>query len=228
MNKTEKPRKEGDIGHKLNLVMQGLIILSIIQLTLETLPSFHARYGAWWHLLEIFFVTVFTIEYALRIFYAENRLKFALSFYGIVDLLSILPSLITLGLVDLRFVRSLRFLRLLRLLKLARYTTALDRLKNAFKEILADLMIFTILTLITLFISASGIYYFENEAQPDVFQSIPHSLWWAVTTLSTVGYGDAYPVTVGGKIFTFFVLMIGLGIVAIPAGLIAGALARKR
>ena len=91
-----------------------------------------------------------------------------------------------------------------------------------------EAFIFLLATIILLFLAAVGIYYFEHEAQPEQFGSIPHSLWWAVTTLTTVGYGDVYPVTVGGRFFTFFILMCGLGIVAVPAGLVAAALSKVR
>lgn len=89
-------------------------------------------------------------------------------------------------------------------------------------------MLFVVVTLMLLYISAVGIYYFENEAQPEVFKSVFHSLWWAVATLTTVGYGDVYPITIGGKVFTFAILMVGLGIVAVPAGLLASALSKVR
>ncbi|WP_411710902.1 potassium channel family protein [Legionella septentrionalis] len=91
-----------------------------------------------------------------------------------------------------------------------------------------ELVLFLSAALIILFLAGVGIYYFENEAQPEVFSSVFHSLWWAVATLTTVGYGDIYPVTVGGKIFTFFVLVIGLGVVAVPAGMVASALSKAR
>lgn len=91
-----------------------------------------------------------------------------------------------------------------------------------------EIALFSVITAMLLFLSSVGIYYFEHEAQPEVFKSVFHSLWWAVATLTTVGYGDIYPITVGGKIFTFFILMVGLGIVAVPAGLLVSALSRVR
>ena len=91
-----------------------------------------------------------------------------------------------------------------------------------------EVALFLIVTLILIFIVSAGIYFFENEAQPDKFQSVFHSMWWTIVTLTTVGYGDVYPITVGGKIFTFFILILGLGIVTIPAGLVASALSKAR
>ena len=87
---------------------------------------------------------------------------------------------------------------------------------------------FFLVTLVLIFITSAGIYFFENEAQPEVFKSVFHSAWWAIVTLTTVGYGDVYPITLGGKIFTFFVLMIGVGLVTVPAGLVATALSKAR
>ena len=91
-----------------------------------------------------------------------------------------------------------------------------------------EAILFLLATIVLLYLSAVGIYYFEHQVQPEQFKSIPHSLWWAVATLTTVGYGDVYPITVGGKVFTFIILMIGLGIIAVPAGLVASALSKVR
>jgi voltage-gated potassium channel len=172
-------------------------------------------------------VAIFTIEYLLRIYAAENRAKFVFSFYGIVDLLAILPFYLASA-VDLRTLRLLRMFRLIRILKLVRYHEAIRRLGKAFYMAKEELIIFTLATLIFIFLSAVGIYYFEHAAQPDVYRSIFDSLWWAVTSLTTVGYGDMYPVTAGGKIFSFFVLMLGLGLVAVPTGIMAAALSSIR
>ena len=160
---------------------------------------------------------IFTAEYMYRVYVAENRLKFIFSFYGLVDLLAILPFYLATA-VDLRTLRLVRLLRLARLLKLVRYHRAIARLGKAFILAREELIIFTVGTLIFLYLAAVGIYYFENTVQPDKFRSIFDSLWWAVTSLTTVGYGDIYPVTVGGRVFSFIVLMLGLGLVAMPTG----------
>ena len=118
--------------------------------------------------------------------------------------------------------------RLFRLLKLLRFGRAMGRFARAFIIAKEEIILFSVVTVMLLYLSAVGIYYFEHIAQPEEFKSVIHSLWWAVTTLTTVGYGDVYPITAGGKIFTFIVLMIGLGIVAIPAGLLASALSKVR
>jgi len=128
----------------------------------------------------------------------------------------------------LRSVRAFRFLRLFRAFKIVRYSKAIRRFHRAFVIAKEELVLFVIVTLMLMYFSAVGIYYFENETQPEKFASVFHSLWWSVATLTTVGYGDIYPVTVGGRIFTFCVLLIGLGIVSVPAGLVASALSKAR
>jgi voltage-gated potassium channel len=164
------------------------------------------------------------VEYALRLWTADDRLKFARSFFGIIDLIAILPFYLASG-VDLRVLRAFR---LLRLFKLVRYSAAIQRFHRAFLIAKEELVLFLSVTMIILFLAGVGIYYFENSVQPDAFKSIFHSLWWAVATLTTVGYGDIYPVTVGGKLFTFVILLIGLGIIAMPAALLASALSKAR
>ena len=121
-----------------------------------------------------------------------------------------------------------RFLRLFRLLKLARYSRAIQRYKDAFVIAKEEIVLFLSATLAVLYVSSVGIYYFENPVQPKLFASVIHSMWWAVVTLTTVGYGDVYPVTVGGRIFTFFVLLVGLSVVSVPPGLVASALSEAR
>jgi voltage-gated potassium channel len=214
-------------GRVFDLVIQTLIVISLISFSIETLPEITASTQRILRYIEIVTVGIFTIEYLLRIFVTDRKLAFVFSFYGIVDLLAILPFYIATG-IDLRSIRALRLLRLFRAFKLFRYNQAIQRFHRALIIAKEELVLFFFVTILLLYFSAVGIYYFENEAQPEVFSSIFHSLWWAVATLTTVGYGDVYPITAGGRIFTFFVLMIGLGIVAVPTGLVASALSEAR
>ena len=170
-------------------------------------------------------VVLFTIEYVLRIATAPKVRGYIFSFHGIIDLVAILPFYLSFG-VDLRAARALRLFRIFRILKLARYNRAIARFGKAISEAKEEIMIFLFAAIILLYLSAVGIYYFERECQPESFGSIVHSLWWALITLTTVGYGDAYPVTVGGKLFTFVILICGLGVVAVPAGIVSSALSR--
>ncbi len=214
-------------GRVFTFTIQFLIIVSLVTFSIDTLPDLAPATKAALRLIEVVTVIIFSLEYVLRLVVAEKTLKFVFSFYGLVDLAAILPFYIASGL-DLRAIRVFRLLRLLRILKLLKYNNAINRFRRAFVIAKEELILFGMVAVILLYLSAVGIYYFENSAQPEQFKSVFHSLWWAVTTLTTVGYGDMYPITAGGRIFTFFVLMIGLGIVAVPTGLIASALSQVR
>lgn len=205
-----------------------LIIASLVAMSLSTLHQLPPTWRTALVVCEIVIVVLFTIEYVLRIVAAEHKWSYVRSFYGIVDLVAFLPfylSLLSVG-IDLRAVRGLRLLRVFRLFEMARYSTAVTRLATAVKYARNEALVFLFATLVLLYIAALGIHHFEHEAQPEKFESVFHSLWWAVVTLTTVGYGDAYPVTVGGRIFTFIILICGMGIVAVPAGLVATGMSR--
>jgi voltage-gated potassium channel len=214
-------------GKIFSFLVQGLILLSIITFSIDTLPSLSKEFKKTLSVIELVTVVFFTVEYFLRIIISKDKLKFLFSFYGFIDLFAFLPFYISSGL-DLRAIRIFRLLRLFRILKILRYNKAIHRFQRAFVIVKEELVLFGIVSLMVLYLSAVGIYFFENEAQPKVFSSVFHSLWWAVSTLTTVGYGDIYPITNGGKIFTFVVLTVGIGIVAIPAGLISSALTQTR
>ncbi len=212
---------------KLDFVIQVLIVLSLIAFAAETLPNLDASWQRYLAIFEAITVAIFTIEYLARLFLSTPKFSYALSFFGLIDLLAILPFYIASG-IDLRSLRAFRLLRLFRLLKLARYSAAMQRFHRAFRIAREELVLFGVVALILIYLSSVGIYYFEHDAQPQAFASVFHCLWWSVSTLTTVGYGDVYPVTTGGRIFTSFILAIGLGIVAVPTGLFASALAKAR
>ena len=232
MNNRDKIRRIiNDTDHKSGMLfaftIQALIILSLVTFSIDTLPDLSPSTKELLTIIEASTVIIFTVEYLLRILVENNKAKFIFSFYGLVDLAAILPFYISSGL-DLRAVRALRLLRLVRILKLFKYNLALTRFQRALAIAKEELILFGFAAAILLYLSAVGIYYFENAVQPEQFKSVFHSMWWALTTLTTVGYGDMYPITAGGRIFTFFVLVIGLGIVAVPTGLVASALAKAR
>ncbi len=204
-------------------LMNGLILLSAIAIALETEPGMPEGLITWLFRFEVLLLGVFALEYLVRIWASPRPLRYIFSFWGIIDLLSFLPAAILLT-PEWQAVRAFRLLRLVRLLKLFRSLHALDRLVNAFRDVRAELMLFVIIAALMLYVSAVGIFIFEHEAQPEAFSSIPMSLWWAAATFTTVGYGDMYPITPGGRLFTSAILFIGLGIVAVPAAIVTTAL----
>lgn len=214
-------------GRYFDYFIQSLIFLSIVSFSLDTLPSLSINLRQFLDGFEIFSIIIFSVEYLLRVYVSKKPLKYIFSFYGLIDIIAILPFYLN-TFIDLRFLRAFRVFRVFRALKLMRYNKALNRFNLAFKIVKEEIILFFMVTLVLIFITSAGIYFFENEAQPEVFKSVFHSAWWSIVTLTTVGYGDVYPITIGGKIFTFFVLMIGVGLVTIPAGLVATALSKAR
>lgn len=183
-------------GRKLAFALHGVILASAVMLTLQSMESLpEAAHRALW-IGEYIILAIFTVEYAARLWSAPNRLQYATSFWGILDLLAILPAILML-LPDWQSLRLLRLLRAVRLLKLLRLSSAMARIERAFAESRDELILFTFAAVIVLFIAAVGIHHFEHEAQPEKFGSIPAALWWALATLTTVGYGDVYPITMG-------------------------------
>jgi voltage-gated potassium channel len=199
----------------IDIFIYTIILITVIDHALQTMPSMKDYHGVLeeWEKIPII---IFTIEYLLRVFSAPKRTKFIFSFWGLVDIIALIPYYFGLP-ADLREIRVLRFLSLLR------YDPAASKLAQAFNNIKKELLIFSLLSIFTLYVSAVGIYHFENPVQPENFTDIFHSMWWSVATLTTVGYGDIYPITAGGKIFAGVVVFVGLGLVAVPTGLVASA-----
>ena len=203
-------------------LIQILIVISLISFAFETLPNLSTAWQTVLKFTEIIIVLIFTIEYLIRISLCRPRLKYIFSFYGVIDILAILPFFLTAG-IDIKSIRAFRLLRLLRFVKLLKYNKAIRRLRDALIDAKDELILSGIVAGILLYLASIGIYYFEEEAQPDSFGSVFHSMWWAVCSLTTVGYGDVKPITVGGKIFTGIVLIIGVGIVAMPTAILASS-----
>ena len=224
--------REGDLVSRVfEIFMVVLIATNVFAVILETVPSLDAAHGGFFFAFEVFSVAVFTVEYVLRVWAAVEdrrrltvtpvggRIRHMLTPMAIIDLLAFLPFYLTAFFaVDLRF---LRVLRLLRILKLTRYSPALETfarvLKNERKPLVAALLMLGVLHI---FVS-SLMFVFEQSAQPEDFGSIPAALWWGIVTLTTVGYGDVAPVTVGGKIFGGLVTVMGVAMFALPAGILA-------
>lgn len=220
-------RNDTGWGRVFDLAIQFLIIFSLVTFSIDTLPGLSPWARHLLRCIEVVTVLAFTVEYLLRLLVADRKLRFVFSFFGLIDLLAILPFYLAAG-VDLRSIRIFRMLRLFRALKLVRYVKAIRRFHRALRIAREEIILFGTAAALLLFLSAVGIYFFENEAQPEAFASVFHSLWWAVCTLTTVGYGDVVPITTGGRVFTFFVLATGLGIISVPAGLVASALSQAR
>jgi voltage-gated potassium channel len=209
----------------VNIFIITLILINVAAASLETVESIQTTYDSIFLVIEVFSVFAFTIEYCLRIWSEpENkkyttRLNYLISFNSVIDILSIAPFYI--GLIFGINLRALVALRLLRLLKLVRYFESLAILgaviKAEFRAFAAAMFILIIL----IFIAATGIYFFERGTQPDTFGSIPQSMWWAVVTLTTLGYGDVIPITIAGKVFAALITILSIGTVALPAGMLA-------
>ncbi len=214
-------------GRAFDVVVQVLIVVSLVSFAVETLPDLPGPMRQALSIAELVIVGLFTVEYLLRVLVADRRRGFIFSFYGVVDLLAILPVYLGTG-VDLRSIRAVRLIRLVRLLKIVRYSEALARLHRAFLLAREELILFLGVSLVVVYLAAVGIYYFENQAQPELYASVFHAMWWALVTLTTVGYGDVYPITLGGRLFTGVILFMGLGVVAVPAGIMASALSEAR
>jgi len=214
-------------GRVFDYLIQLLILASLVAFSIETLPNNTEETKRILEWIEYASVIVFSIEYILRVCVSQHPLKYIFSFYGVIDLLAVLPFYVGTS-IDLRMLRAFRIFRVFRAFKLIRYNRALHRFHVAAGIVKEELILFLMITVIFIFLSSAGIYFFENEAQPEVFTSIFHSFWWAVVTLTTVGYGDVYPITMGGRIFTFFVLIVGVGVVTVPAGLVASSLSKAR
>ena len=220
------------LGRGVELALLAIVALSALLMGVETLPDLPAWARRAILFADIVIIMIFVAEYVLRIMTAHDKRAYIFSFYGIIDLLSIAPFLLGLVLpwfgVDLRALRTLRLFRLFRLLKIARYSKAAERLTAAWRSVREEVMIFAVVATVLLYACALVVYQFEHEAQPEVFRSVFDALWWAAITLTTVGYGDVYPITLLGRLFTVLILLVALGIVAVPTGLIASALTALR
>ena len=221
----------------LNLLLILLISLNVFAIILGSESGFYARFQRELWVFEVFSVLVFTIEYLARVWSAIDleeaadkrpilgRLRYILTPMALIDLIAILPFYLSLYLsFDLRF---LRVVRMLRLLKLTRYSPALGALLDVIQREAEALLAAFVVLLLMLVFSASGIYLLEGEIQPDTFGSIPSSMWWSIVTLTTVGYGDVVPVTVGGKVFAGLIGLIGIGMIAVPAAILASGFAES-
>lgn len=226
-NQSNLQKRLGDIieGPVFSGIIQFLILAAAVTFVLETESAFD-EYKFYFNIVDWVFLVLFTVEYILRIYVAPVKKEFIFSFFGIIDLLAILPSLVLIP--GFRVLRVLRFLRIFRIFKATRFILAVDRMIEALGEVKRELLALVILSALFVYLAACGIWYFERIEQPEAFGSIPDAMWWAIVTLTTIGYGDVYPTTPGGKIFTAVVALVGVGLIAIPSGLLASVLTEAR
>ena len=229
-----EPAEDNDnLSKFIDIFLVNLIFFNILMVILETVETLYFKYKLWFIYFELFSVTIFSLEYISRFWSCvenktknetngKTRLRYIFSFSAIIDLIAILPSLLAFlfPTVDLRFVRALRIFRLL---KFSRYSNSINTLLIVLWDQRKSLGAAFFILFIVLIISSSGMYIVEKDIQPDKFGSIPQSMWWSIVTLTTVGYGDVYPVTSMGKFFGSIIIILGIGTVALPSGILASA-----
>lgn len=224
---------ENDFPSKIfNISIMVLIVLNVIAVILGTVKSFSSEYEIFLYNFELFSVIIFTIEYVLRVWTCtamekyshpiKGRLKFIISPLSIVDFLAILPFYIPFVIkVDLRGLRALRLFRMFRLFKMSRYLESLKLIVFVLKSKKEELVLAVITMFLLLLLSSSLLYVVESDIQPEAFGSIPAAMWWGTAALTTVGYGDVYPVTKVGRILAAIIAIMGIGMFALPAGILA-------
>ena len=223
--------KQGDMLSKyFDIFIMSLIVLNVIFCILGSMKWFENHWRYFLEYFELVSVIIFTIEYFSR-FYSctidsrypksiKGRIKYLFTPMAMIDFVAIFPFYISLGGVNLTALRVLRLFRILRIAKMGRYYSSLNIIKNVLKNKKEELILTTLIMFFLLIMSSSLMYYAEHSVQPKVFSSIPASMWWAVVTLTTVGYGDVYPITVLGKIIAGLIAIIGIGMFALPTGII--------
>lgn len=202
-----------------------LIILNLLSMIVESEPYLDEPIYDFLRVFERLSIAIFTLEYLLRTIIAfKNKSRYNLTFFGLIDLIAILPFYITFFIgFDGRFIRVLRLFRISRIIKLGKFNKAFELLGKGIHNVRRELYLTFFIAFIMLFFSASGIYYLENPHQPEVYSSIIESFWWAVASLTGVGFEEVYPVTTGGKVFGTIISLIGIGIVAVPTGIISAS-----
>ncbi len=224
----EKIRNIIDENKYFEYFIQIMIVSSIVLFTLETSKGKPEYFYHILDMLEVFFMVLFTLEYITRIIVAKSKRNYIFSFYGIIDLLAVLPFYITFWWMSFVSLKVFRIFRLFRIFKLLKYNRAFNRLKVAAKMAKEEVLIFLSIVLILIYFSSVWIYYFEHNAQPEKFSSVFDSLYWAVITLTTVWYWDITPITVWWRLFTLVMLVLWVWIVTIPAWLVSSAMSQAK
>jgi len=216
-------------GHVFDVVLLWIIGLSTLTVMLDSVEDLSQRYGTLFGTLEWVFTGLFTLEYLARLCVVRRRWRYARSFFGVVDLFSILPAYIGLlvsGTHYLVVLRILRLLRMFRVLKMAEFLGEAGMLLNALSASRRKILIFFSAVLVAVCIEGTIVYVIENDANPN-FANIPQSIYWAIVTITTVGYGDIAPVTVLGKMMASVIMLTGFAIIAVPTGIVTSELGRE-
>lgn len=216
-------------GKLFDVVLILMILLSVISVMLETVQFYWVNYSHVFDFLEWFFTISFTLELALRLYSTDKKKEYLLSFYGFVDVVSILPTYLSFmipGAEAFMLVRAMRLLRLFRILKLSRYTNAGSELQTALIASRAKITVF--LFFITTIVTLMGAAMFYIESPESGFTSIPTSIYWAIVTMTTVGYGDITPITTLGKLFSAMLMLLGYGVIAVPTGIITSEMSKTK
>lgn len=227
----------GDEGDRASRLVSGglllLIALNVTAMVLGTVPSMYAAAPVVFRRFEAISMVIFTVEYALRVWSCTaspcfagpltGRLRFMTTPLALIDLLAVLPFWLPALGVDLRVMRAVRLSRAFRLLKLGRYSTIMQTIGRVLTRKHPDLLTSLLMMGLLLLLAATLVYYAEHHAQPALFSSIPATMWWGITTLTTVGYGDMYPITTLGRMLGAVVMILGIGMFALPAGILGAA-----
>ena len=216
-------------GHRFDLIITSMIILSVAVVMLESVTRINEQYKDLLNTLEWIFTILFTIEYALRIYSARNRRKYMTSFFGTVDFLSIIPSYVSLlvgGIQPLLFIRVLRLLRVFRIFEMGHFVREGAIVANALKASRVKITVFISFVLIASVFTGAIMYMAESKYNPKI-QNIPEGIYWAIETLTTVGYGDALPVTSVGRLLAAVVMILGYGVIAVPTGIVTAEISYR-
>ncbi len=215
-------------GKAFDVALLWLIAASVLVVMLESVDEYQEKYGWWFYRIEWVFTIIFTIEYALRLWVVRRKRRYATSFFGIVDLLSIVPTYLTLFLPGAQYfiaLRVLRLMRIFRVLKMARHYSEANVLLRAVKSSLPKITVFVVFVLMIVLILGTLMYVVEGViAGNEGFSSVPQSVYWGIVTISTVGYGDITPITPAGKMVSTVIILIGYGILAVPTGIVTAEL----
>jgi voltage-gated potassium channel len=225
-----EPNIPGGLPRWAEKVALGAIIISVLAIIFESVQSLARAYEQVFAALDVILGIAFISEYVWRSIRTQSVAwsmrswaKYGLGFYGLVDAICIIPIVISASPEGLMAIKTLRLLRIFRVLKIARYSKSLQLLGKVVNTVRLELLTTFFLACFTILLSSIAMYFLEHEVQPDAFPDIPTTFWWGVTTLTTVGYGDIYPISVSGRLLAAVIAMTGIGVVAIPTGLISAA-----